>query len=53
MQRRYRRAHRILWFFLAVLIPAVLAVALWQKPSGQHEQPAVALDETAQTIGEE
>ncbi|MDE2361521.1 MAG: hypothetical protein KGM42_02495 [Hyphomicrobiales bacterium] len=39
MLRAHRRAHRLAWTALAVLIPLVLVVALMSRPTAQLPAP--------------
>ena len=50
MQRAYRRAHRVIWLCLAVLLVFVLGLALMLRPTGTHGQPPIPLDDTAKSL---
>ncbi len=50
MQRAYRKAHRTIWFILALVLVFTLGLALMLRPTGTHEQPPVPLDDTAKSV---
>ncbi|MDD7910124.1 hypothetical protein PUV47_09355 [Pseudovibrio exalbescens] len=50
MQRRQRRAHQVIWWFLAILIPVVVAIAVFSNPTGNSQQPAEPLDDRAKQV---
>jgi hypothetical protein len=43
MRRAHRRAHRRIWFLLAVLLPAALILALATRQNGPRDAPPVRL----------
>jgi len=43
MLAAHRRAHRLIWPVLAVLLPAILLVAAFVRVEGPLEAPAVQL----------
>jgi hypothetical protein len=43
MKRRHRGAHRIIWFVLAGLLPAVVLFSLALRPIGPTEAPQIQL----------
>jgi len=43
MRRRHRGAHRIIWFVLAGLLPAVVLISLALRPIGPTEAPQIQL----------
>jgi hypothetical protein len=43
MRRGHRRAHRVIWLMLAVMLPAVLLAALAVRPTGPTEAPQIRL----------
>jgi hypothetical protein len=43
MRRRHRHAHRVTWFVLAGLLPAIVLLSLLVRPVGPTESPQIQL----------
>jgi hypothetical protein len=43
MRRRHRDTHRVVWFVLAGLLPAIILVSLVLRPIGPAESPQIQL----------
>jgi hypothetical protein len=43
MRRRHRDVHRVTWFVLAGLLPAIVALSLILRPIGPTEAPQIQL----------
>lgn len=44
MKRAHRKAHAILWRFIAIALPLVLIAALVMRQSEPADRPAIRLD---------
>lgn len=51
MQAAHRRAHRLIWPILAVLLPAIILVGAFVRIEGPREAPAVRLEPPASGEG--
>ena len=52
MIRSLRRAHRLWWLGLAILLPAALLLALWSRPPAVLPTPALPAEAVVPGAGD-